>query len=319
MASSIPETPRLSAIRERSRAPLALVATGLLALVAGGVALGSSEVHVTLVPTLVVVALGALAVLAVVQRSVRRSLAAENERLTAAAARATLELRASRARIAASAERERRRIERDLHDGAQQRLVALRIELELAEELVAHDPALATARLRELEREVDDALEELRALAHGVYPPLLADRGLAEALHAHVAHAALPVDLRASGVGRYAPEVESAVYFCVLEAVQNACKHAVGTRLVRVVLDGSGGLGLRVTVVDDGTGLPAGGPVPGTGITNMHDRLAAVGGRLEIAAEPTGGCAVRFAVPDLLPVVPRTADGGRGDPAATSA
>ena len=129
-----------------------------------------------------------------------------------------------------SAERERRRIERDLHDGAQQRLVALRIELELAEELVRRDPrAGRRAASTSSSSDVDEALEELRALAHGVYPPLLADRGLAEALRAVAARMRRCrwTSTRAA-IGRYAPEVESAVYFCVLEALQNVLKHADG-------------------------------------------------------------------------------------------
>ena len=148
-------------------------------------------------------------------------------------------LRRSRARLTAGAERERRRIERDLHDGAQQRLVALRIELELAEELVRRDPARGADRLRELEQEVDEALEELRTLAHGVYPPLLADRGLPEALRAATARSGLTIELHAHEVARYPPEVESAVYFCMLEALQNALKHAPGAPRAVIQLDGS--------------------------------------------------------------------------------
>lgn len=309
MASSVPQMPRLPAMRERPLAPLLLVASAVVALGAGAVALIVLEVSVAVVPTLVVLSLLALALFAAVQRRAGRTLTAENRRLTTAAAHATLELRASRARIVASAERERRRIERDLHDGAQQRLVALRIELQLAEELITHEPALAVARLRELEGAVDEALEELRALAHGVYPPLLADRGLAEALRASVSHAALPVDLRATDVGRYPPEIESAVYFCVLEAIQNACKHATGARRVQIAIDGTCGWQLRVAVADDGAGPPSSGLIPGAGVTNMRDRLAAVGGQLEIAPVLTGGCAVHVAVPLPLPVNGRSPGG----------
>ena len=119
----------------------------------------------------------------------------ENQRLAAEAEASLRELQLSRARLATGAERERRRIERDLHDGAQQRLVALRIELELAEGLVQTDAVLGAARLRELAHDVDEALEELRALAHGVYPPLLADRGLEEALRSVAARYSIRVDL----------------------------------------------------------------------------------------------------------------------------
>jgi signal transduction histidine kinase len=206
----------------------------------------------------------------------------------------------SRARIAASSERERRRIERDLHDGAQQRLVALRIELELAEELVLRDPELGARRLRRLERELDEALEELRALAHGVYPPLLADHGLPRALRAATERCAVPVQLEVRGVGRYAPAVEGAVYFCVLEALQNVLKHARGVRRVAVALDGRLPGELRLSVRDDGAGFAAGGADGadgGAGVTNMRDRLAALGGDVEVASAPGVGTSVRGWVP----------------------
>ncbi|HEX7289831.1 MAG TPA: histidine kinase [Conexibacter sp.] len=223
-------------------------------------------------------------------------LALENQRLAAEAQAAMRELQASRARIAASGERERRRIERDLHDGAQQRLVALRIELELAEELVRRDPARGAERLHRLEQEVDEALEELRALAHGVYPPLLADRGLPDALRAVADRAAVPVTLTARGVGRYPPEVESAVYYCVLEALQNVLKHARGT-YADVELDGRARGELRLRVRDHGPGLADGGRARGTGIANMRDRLGALGGEVELTSVPGAGTLVRGWVP----------------------
>ena len=136
----------------------------------------------------------------------------ENQRLTAESEASLRELQRSRARLATGAERERRRIERDLHDGAQQRLVALRIELEIAGDLVETDAALGAARLRELTHEVDEALEELRALAHGVYPPLLADRGLPEALRSVAARFSIRVDLVTRDVGRFPTEVEGAFF-----------------------------------------------------------------------------------------------------------
>ena len=216
-----------------------------------------------------------------------------NQRLLREAEVATREVRASRARIAAGAERERRRIERDLHDGAQQRLVALRIELALAEDLVRADPDRAVERLRALEREVDQALEELRALAHGVYPPLLADRGLATALRAAAAQCPLAVDVDARRIGRYPPEVESAVYFCVLEALQNALKHARGATRVAIALDGTVAGELRFAVRDDGAGVPPGGPAAGAGVVNMRDRVAALGGALAVEPAAGGGAVVR--------------------------
>jgi signal transduction histidine kinase len=215
----------------------------------------------------------------------------ENQRLAAEAEAAMREVQLSRARIAAGAEQQRRRIERDLHDGAQQRLVALRIELELAEELVRQDPERAVERLRELEREVDEALEELRALAHGVYPPMLAARGLDEALRAVAMRTTMRVDLVSHDLRRYSTEVEAAVYFCVLEALQNAYKHAAGVRRVVVTFDGGTGADLRFSVRDDGAGAAT--IRAGAGVTNMRDRLAAIGGDVRIASKPGVGTVVR--------------------------
>ncbi|HET8819940.1 MAG TPA: histidine kinase [Thermoleophilaceae bacterium] len=223
----------------------------------------------------------------------------ENQRLANEASTATREVGRSRARIAASAERERRRIERDLHDGAQQRLVALRIELQLAEELVVQDPDRGVERLRELEAELDETLEEVRSLAHGVYPPLLADRGLDEALHAAGRRSPIRVDLEVNNVERYAPEIESAVYFCVIEALQNVSKHARGARRVALRLDGGAGSELRFSVRDDGAGAPHGEITPGVGITNMRDRLSTVGGGVDISSTPGVGTTVFGTVPVL--------------------
>jgi signal transduction histidine kinase len=220
-----------------------------------------------------------------------------NRRLESDAARSLHELEASRARLLASAERERRRIERDLHDGAQQRLVALRIELELAEDLLMRDPEAGRKRLRELEHDVDEALDELRSLAHGVYPPLLADRGLPEAVRAVAGRSPVPIDLEVHDVARYPPELESAVYYCVLEALQNALKHAAGARRIAVALDGHGGE-VRFSVRDDGAGVDDPGVLRrGSGILGMCDRLAALGGSVDVASAVGVGTTVRGAVP----------------------
>jgi signal transduction histidine kinase len=225
------------------------------------------------------------------------AVALDINRLAAAAEAATLEVRHSRARISASAERARRRVERDLHDGAQQRLVALRIELELAQALVLRDPESGAARLGELETELDQALEEIRSLAHGMYPPLLADRGLGEALRAAAGGSAIPVELEMHDVGRYPPEVESAVYFCVRESLQNVLKHAAGARRILITVDGGAAGDLRFSVKDDGPGAPEGALHPGAGITNMQDRLAAVGGELWIRSTPGVGTVVSGRAP----------------------
>ena len=218
----------------------------------------------------------------------------ENQRLAAEAEASLRELQLSRARLATGAERERRRIERDLHDGAQQRLVALRIELELAQSLVQTDAVLGAARLRELAHDVDEALEELRALAHGVYPPLLADRGIEEALRSVASRYSIRVDLVSHGVGRFSTEIEGAVYFCILEALQNVLKHARRAGRVVVTLDGAA-RELRFTVRDDGPGTA--GLVEATGITNMRDRLAALGGQIDVASTAGAGTVVHGRVP----------------------
>jgi signal transduction histidine kinase len=219
----------------------------------------------------------------------------DNTRLYAEVQASLAEARESRARIVASADLERRRIERDLHDGAQQRLVALRIKLELAEEALRDDPEAGLARVHALGPEIEQTLEEIRALAHGVYPPLLADEGLGEALRAAARRAALPVTVSVDGVGRYGPDVESAVYFCCLEAIQNAAKHADGATEVSIRLAEDDRL--RFEVRDDGAGFDTGAAVPGTGLTNMRDRITAIGGDVELSAAPGEGAAVIGSVP----------------------
>jgi signal transduction histidine kinase len=219
----------------------------------------------------------------------------ERQRLTAAAEQSARDIARSRARIAVTADRERRRIERDLHDGAQQRLVALRIELALVEDLLLDgDLETSAARLHELEGSVDAALEELRALAHGVCPPLLADRGLREALRAGTSRCVVPTRLIAEGLDRYPPEIESAVYFCILEALQNIAKHAHDARRAIVWLRDDGRGRLAFSVRDDGAGAVG---QDGAGVTNMRDRLAGVGGSFELSLVPGRGGDARGSVP----------------------
>jgi signal transduction histidine kinase len=217
----------------------------------------------------------------------------ENQRLYAEVEASLEEVRDSRARIVASADRERRRIERDLHDGAQQRLVALRIKLELAEQALEDDPDAGRAQLHALGGEVEETLEEIRALAHGVYPPLLSDEGLAEALRAAARRAPVEVTISVDGIGRYPPEVESAVYYCCLEALQNTAKHAGEGARVSVSLAEDDRL--RFEVRDDGRGFAE--AIPGAGLTNMRDRVTAVGGDLDVASEPGRGVVVAGSVP----------------------
>jgi len=221
--------------------------------------------------------------------------ALENQRLMNRVAASTRELRESRARIVASADRERRRIERDLHDGAQQRLVALRIQLELMSETLELDPQQARRRLHSLGDDVENTLDSIRSLAHGVYPPLLEDRGLEGALRAAAIDVPIPATVVPNGNDRYPPEIESAVYFCCLEAMQNASKHAEGAE--RITISFAQGEGLRFEVRDDGCGFDATGSPDGAGLTNMRDRLAALGGDFEVTSSPGEGTTVAGSVP----------------------
>ena len=210
--------------------------------------------------------------------------------------RQTEQLRASRARVVSVGDAERRRIERDLHDGAQQQLVALSVNLRLAQELAGSDPAEATILLEQLGTDVEAALEELRELAHGIYPPFLAERGLAEALSVVAARAPLRTRLEATGIGRYPPEVEATVYFCCLEALQNAGKHAgeAASATIRV-REGEGGL--LFEVADDGAGFDPAAEMHGAGLANMTDRLGAIGGSLRIESSPGEGARIAGAIP----------------------
>jgi signal transduction histidine kinase len=221
--------------------------------------------------------------------------ALENERLTGSLRSSLRELEGSRTRIVAAADRERRRIERDLHDGAQQRLVALRIKLKLADELVDAEPAHAHELMREAESEIEEALEEVRSLARGIYPSLLAGQGLAEALRSAALRVPLSTTVECDGLVRYPPEVESAVYFCCLEALQNAVKHARGARSIGVSIKTNGEL--RFEVRDDGEGFDTKSSSAGQGLMNIRDRLAAVGGRLVVHSVPGEGTVVRGTVP----------------------
>ncbi len=224
------------------------------------------------------------------------TLALDNRRLVDEVATSLGEVRASRARIQASADEERRRIERDLHDGAQQRLVGLRIKLELAEEMMPQDPERGRELLHEVGDDTIEALEDVRSLAHGVYPALLTQRGLVDALHEVTLRSPIPTSLLLTGdIGRYPPDVESAVYFCCLEAMQNAAKHAAGASLITIALSDDGAL--RFEVGDDGAGFDRRTTSPGAGLANMRDRLAAVGGELEMISEAGKGTRVVGLVP----------------------
>jgi signal transduction histidine kinase len=204
-------------------------------------------------------------------------------------------LRESRARIVASGDAERRRIERNLHDGAQQHLVALAVNLRLTRDTIAEDPQAGLEMLDGLAGEVQETIQELRQLAHGIYPPLLVDSGLVEALKAAANRNPLPVEIVAEGIGRYPSETEAAVYFCCLEALQNAAKHAPDARIELRVWEESGGL--LFTVTDDGPGFDPETAQRGHGYVNMADRLGAIGGTVRWESEIGRGSAVRGSVP----------------------
>jgi signal transduction histidine kinase len=205
------------------------------------------------------------------------------------------ELRASRRRIVTTQDARARRLERNIHDGAQQQLVALNVKLGLLSTLALRDSNGASALATQLQSEATEALENLRDLARGVYPPLLADRGLEEALRAQARKAALPVEVDAAGLGRYPQEIESTVYFCALEALQNAAKYS-GADVVRVRLREAEGE-LRLEVSDDGAGFDPLVRGSGTGLQGMEDRLAALGGSLEVRSAPGSGATVVGRVP----------------------
>jgi signal transduction histidine kinase len=217
----------------------------------------------------------------------------DNHRLAARVEQSLRELRESRARILAAADDERRRIERNLHDGGQQRLVALRVRLELADETMRDSPARARRMLQQLGAEVDAAVDELRSLAAGVYPSLLADRGLTDALRSAALRSPVPASVDVSGEDRYSQDVEAAVYFCCLEALQNVAKHAPGASEVAISLERNGDL--RFAVRDDGPGFDP--EIAGNGLVNMRDRVAAVGGTLEIKTARGGGTEIVGSVP----------------------
>jgi signal transduction histidine kinase len=206
------------------------------------------------------------------------------------------ELRASRQRLVAAQDEERRKIERNIHDGAQQQLVALAVKLRLAETLATGEGAEKTAAtLEQLQSDAGTALEDLRDLARGIFPPLLADKGLPDAIAAQARKSPVPVDVDADNVGRYPQEVEAAVYFCSLEALQNVAKYAHASRasIKLTQINGS----LTFEVADDGDGFDPTTTGYGTGLQGMADRLDAIGGTLIVRSEPGHGTSVTGRAP----------------------
>jgi signal transduction histidine kinase len=208
------------------------------------------------------------------------------------------DLRASRQRLVTAQDEARRRLERNIHDGAQQDLVALALKAQLADVTVDEDPPRAKHLLGELKADAAGALENLRDLARGIYPPLLADLGLAVALNAQAGKSPVPVAVEADGIGRFPQDTEAAVYFCCLEALQNIAKYAQASS-ARICLQAQNGT-LSFTVSDDGAGYDARHTPMGSGLRNMADRLAALGGQLEVRSALSQGTTITAHLP--LPV-----------------
>jgi signal transduction histidine kinase len=208
------------------------------------------------------------------------------------------ELQASRKRLIETQDAERRRLERDIHDGAQQHLVALTVNLRLAQTIGVHSPERATEVLARQVEPARVAIETLTSLSRGIYPSVLSDDGLVTALRSAVGSSAIPVAIEAGDVGRLPASIEAALYFCCMEAVQNAAKHSgAGTVTVRLSEDEDR---WRLVVADDGSGFDQsrvradGG---GGGLMNMRDRLDAVGGTVTFGSRSGEGTTVTAVVP----------------------
>jgi signal transduction histidine kinase len=212
------------------------------------------------------------------------------------------ELRASRQRLVDVQDERRRALERDIHDGAQQHLVALAVNLRLVQTVAARSPERARALLAGQQKATADAMDTLAQLSRGIYPPRLAEEGLAAAVRAAATTSPVPVNVVTDGVGRYPPQVEAAAYFTCLEALQNAAKHACATS-VRVTLQAAPDA-LVLAVEDDGVGYVVSGHSSGAGLANLRDRVDSVGGTLRIDSAPGRGTRVQA----QLPAGPR--DGG---------
>jgi signal transduction histidine kinase len=214
------------------------------------------------------------------------------------------DLRASRQRLVAAQDEERRRLERNLHDGAQQQLVALGVQLGLAQRQAKQEAPEVAETLERLQTQTNDALENLRDLARGVYPPLLADKGLAAAIDAQARRSPLPVRVESDGIGRYPQEVETAVYFCTLEALQNAAKYARPQEVVVRLRQEAGEL--VFTIEDDGQGFDQATTKLGSGLQNMSDRVEALGGELFVESRPGEGTLVEGRLAVRSAVAPAT-------------
>jgi signal transduction histidine kinase len=230
----------------------------------------------------------------------RAELARRAAELSARAA----ELRLSRERLVDTQDAERRRLERDIHDGAQQHLVALAVNLRLAEVLAARSAERAEHILADQRDATRVTIETLVDLSRGIYPRALTEQGVVAALESAASRSAVPVEIRADGVGRYAPDVEAAVYFCCLEALQNAAKHSGASQVVVDLRETAARLDFCVS--DDGRGFDEAPGDRGAGLRNMRDRVDSVGGHIALERSPAGGARISGSVP----VVDRLAAAG---------
>jgi signal transduction histidine kinase len=229
-----------------------------------------------------------------------------NAQLAAELNASIADLAASRTRLVDAADAERQKIEHSLHDGAQQHLVGMRLRLELAAEAVGSNPTRGVQMLAEIGEQMDEALEAVRSLAKGVYPPLLPEHGLGDAIRSVNRRSPWPASIDSSGIGRYPADTEAAVYFCCLEALQNITKHAGAgvTSSIRLWDDGKR---LLFEVSDEGSGFTHEAIKPGDGLINMRDRMETIGGALTVSSRKGQGTRVRGSVP----VAPRHAATGR--------
>jgi signal transduction histidine kinase len=223
----------------------------------------------------------------------------ENRRLAAEGEKRLHELEASRARILTVGDQARQRIERDLHDGAQQRLVAVRAALAIESEGIGDETPHLRALLDRLGEQVELTIDEVRSIARGLYPSLLADHGLVDALRSAGRAAPIAVRVDVDGIGRYSPEIETTIYLVCVEALQNAVKHADGATGVWISLSDDGLL--RFEVLDDGAGFEPGAVASGSGLLNLHDRATALGGVISIRSEPGRGTRIAGAIPVSRP------------------
>ena len=216
------------------------------------------------------------------------------------------ELRASRQRLVTAQDERAKQLERNLHDGAQQQIVALTVKLRLLGQLMDRDVEKAKSMASDLQSDATDALEQLRDLARGIYPPLLADQGLVAALEAQARKASVPTEVRSDGIGRYPQDIEAAVYFCVLEALNNVAKYAEATTATvnLAQIDGH----LRFAVIDDGTGFDTAETSYGTGVQGMADRLDAIGGALQVVSRKGEGTTIEGRIPAPTSSEPEVAD-----------